>query len=250
MTARRARLARWVGLWAGLAIACAAALAGGLQVSPVTLSLQPSQSADGIWLSNAGDAVVQAQVRVYHWVQSGGGEQLVPSRGLVISPPMLKLDPGERQLVRVIRAGPPPTGPGAGEDAYRLAIDELPLQTRGRRGLQFVLHYSIPIFILPAGAAATPPKLEWSLQREGNQVLLEVSNRGGTHAQLAGLAHVGPGGQRTEISTGLLGYVLPGATMRWALGPAGSALSGTGTLEAMVNGEKLAQTLAVADRTR
>ena len=49
-------------------VSCAVA-ASGLQVSPVSLTLPPTQAADGLWLSNTGDNVVNAQVRVFRWTQ-------------------------------------------------------------------------------------------------------------------------------------------------------------------------------------
>jgi fimbrial chaperone protein len=244
------RHALHAGLFACLCLAGGPTGASGLQVAPTTLRLRASQSADGLWLSNTGDSEVHAQVRVYHWTQDDKGDQLVASRGLVISPPMVQLAPGERQLIRVIRVGAPPDGPGAMEDAYRLAIDELPISTQGKHGLQFVLHYSVPIFVEPAGIAASPPQLQWSLQRRGDNVLLQVSNHGGSHAQLAALDFADGAGRRTEINPGLLGYVLPGATMHWMLKPPPAVFAAGGTLEAMINGEKATQNLSLADRPR
>lgn len=221
-------------------IACIALLAGGaacasgLQVSPVSIDVPASQNAEGLWLSNTGDNVVNAQVRVYRWTQDEQGDQLAPTRELLASPPMLELPVGERQLIRAVRLGPPPTN--GVEQTYRMVIDELPLQTPGRKGLQYVLRYSVPVFVQPAGAAASPPQLQWALQRRGADVLLEVSNSGGTHAQLADLVHTDTRGQRTEVAPGLLGYVLPGARMRWALKIPAAALTGDGNWQAMING--------------
>ena len=90
-----------------LALVHAVASASGLQVSPVTLTLQATQNADGLWLSNSGDDVVHAQVRVYQWSQENGAEKLTPSRELLVSPPVVQLAPSERQLIRVIRAAAP-----------------------------------------------------------------------------------------------------------------------------------------------
>jgi fimbrial chaperone protein len=233
-----------------LAIASGGAAASGLQVAPVTLSLLPAQNADGLWLSNTGDSVIHAQVRVYHWSQDGSGDQLTPSQGLVISPPMLQLAVGEPQLVRVIRLGAPPNGAGAVEDAFRVVIDELPVDMHGKKGLQFVLHYSLPVFVDPAGSAAAPPLLRWSLQRDGDHAVLEVGNAGGSHAQLAGLSFIDSAGRRSEITPGLLGYVLPGATMHWVLKPPVAVFASGGTLEASINGAKATQTLSLADRPR
>jgi len=226
------------------------AMASGLQVAPVTLSLQPSQNADGLWLSNTGDNVIHAQVRVYHWAQDANGDQLTLSQGLVISPPILQLAVGEQQLVRVIRLGAPPNGSGAVEDAYRVAIDELPVDMHGKQGLQFVLHYMLPVFVEPAGVTAAPPILHWSLQQDGDHAVLQVGNTGGSHAQLASLSFINSAGQRSEITPGLLGYVLPGATMRWVLKPPVAVFASGGTLEASINGEKATQKLSLADRPR
>jgi len=244
MTSRRT-----IALSAALALAGSIAHASGLQVSPVSLSLQPTQNADGLWLSNSGDALVRAQVRVYRWTQEGGDDRLAPSRGLVISPPMLQLDPEGKQLIRVIRAGAPPAS-GASEDAYRIAIDELPSQDPGRKGLEFVLHYSVPVFVEPAGAPASAPELHWTLRRDGEHAVLEVANTGGTHAQLAGLAITDAAGHRTEVSAGLLGYVLPGATMRWMLKPPATTFAAGGTLEGKVNGDATTQNVTLVDRAR
>lgn len=244
------RFQRRVLLLAGLWLACGAALASGLQVAPVSLTIQPTQNAEGLWLSNTGDNVVHAQVRVYHWTQEGGADQLTASRGLVISPPMLQLAATQRQLVRAIRLGAPPSGAGAVEDAYRVIIDELPVDSEGKKGLQFVLRYSVPVFVEPAGAPASAPQLHWSLQREGDKTMLDVSNSGGTHAQVADVTFIDASGHRIDVAKGLLGYVLPGAQMRWAVKAPAAALAGGGTWEAMINGTTAPQNIPLADRPR
>ncbi len=244
------RLQRRVLLLAGLWLACSAAFASGLQVAPVSLTIQPTQNAEGLWLSNTGDDVVHAQVRVYHWTQEGGADKLTASRGLVISPPMLQLAASDRQLIRAIRLGAPPSGVGAVEDAYRVIIDELPVDSQGKKGLQFVLRYSVPVFVEPAGAPASAPKLQWSLRREGDKTMLDISNSGGTHAQVADLRFTDASGQRTDVAKGLLGYVLPGARMHWAVKVPAAALAAGGTWEAMINGTTAPQNISLADRPR
>lgn len=236
------------GLLACLVACSGWVAASGLQVTPTSLSLKASQNADGLWLSNSGNAVVHAQVRVYRWTQTTDGDQLTPSRGLVISPPMTQIAADSQQLIRVIRVGPPPSGTAAVEEAYRLAIDELPIDTPGGAGLHFVVHYSVPIFIEPTGVAKTAPQLRWHLQRDGKQVTLQIDNRGNGHAQLAGLSFTDAKGHRTELVPGLLGYVLPGSTMHWALKPPAAAFAAGGTLELMVNGQTTTENLALDAR--
>lgn len=218
--------------------------ASGLQVAPVSLTLTPAQAADGLWLSDTGSDPVHAQVRVYRWTQRDGKEVLEPSRDLVISPPMLQIAAGERQLIRVIRVGAPPAGPDATEASYRVIIDELPAND-GKRGVQLVMRYSLPIFVEPAGPAVAP-RLKWSVSRSGGHAVLEVSNTGTGHAQLAMLGFVDRAGHRTELAPGLLGYVLPGATMHWTLKAPAEAFNEGGTLDGMVNGQKVQENLSLA----
>lgn len=216
-------------------------MASGLQVSPVSLTLQASRNADGLWLSNTGENVVHTQVRVYHWTQDGGTEQLTPSRGLLVSPPMLEIAAGGRQLVRVIRVGTPPSGNQAVEDAYRISVDELPVDVQGGKGLNFVLHYSLPVFIEPVGKQHTKPELTWSLHRVDHRAVLEVSNHGDGHAQLSQITFKDGQGKTVSVADGLLGYVLPGASMRWELKTPADTFTSGGTLNAKVNDEAVAQ---------
>lgn len=212
------------------------AAASGLQVTPVTLTLEQTQRAEGIWLSNSGDNPINAQVRVFRWSQSSYKDQLAASQGLVISPPMLTIPPGGKQLIRVIRTG----SAAKVEDAYRLSINELPQSAAKKNNLQFVLHYSVPVFIQPPGVTDTYAKLQWQIKHSEGRAWLEVSNQGDGHAQLSEVNIITASGSRRNITPGLLGYVLPGSTMRWPL----PASAGQGEkLEAMVNGKKTVQTL-------
>jgi fimbrial chaperone protein len=238
-----------------LAVVCfaTASSAGaiGLQVTPISLELAPQSAAEGLWLSNTGEAPLTAQVRVYRWTQSGGEEQLEPSRGLVISPPMLQLDAGARQLVRVIRSGPPPET-GQPESAYRVVVNEVPAAAPKGAGLKFVLRYSVPVFVAPvAGNDAKPaPQLSWTLRRDGERVVLDVRNDGRAHAQLSAVDFIGADGLRTTISAGLLGYALAGAQMQWTLGAPPAIFVGGGTLSLRINGEAVEQPVALVDSPR
>lgn len=228
---------------AALAASAAPAFAAGLQVAPVSISIPASQNAEALWLSNTGDAVIHAQVRAYRWSQPAGKDELEPARELVVSPPMLEIKPGAKQLVRVIRTGAPPSGAGAVEGAYRLAIDELPIDVQRTSGLQFVLHYSVPVFM--EGGAKVAPQLHWKLVSEGGHAALEVANSGSGHAQLADLSYTGADGKKTEINDGLLGYVLPGATMRWTLKQPSALFANTGTFEVRINAAPETQTVTL-----
>lgn len=246
------------GILSGLLLSGNTAMASGLQVSPISLSLQAKQNASGLTLSNTGDSVVHAQVRVYHWSQNEEGDQLTASRGLLASPPMIKLQPGEKQLIRIIRASAPPSGIGAVENSYRLSIDELPIKSAEQKsGLQFALSYSLPVFVNPVGITETNPKLQWSyslqpdsLQKNGKQMNLRVSNSGNGHAQLADLSIIDDAGDSIDLHQGLLGYVLPGATMNWTLKTLPSSMKTSGKFKVMINGTQTTQDVTLDNSTR
>ena len=241
------------GIFSGLLLSSIVAMASGLQVSPISLSLQAKQNASGLTLSNTGDNAVHAQVRVYQWSQDEKGDQLTTSRGLLASPPMIELQPGEKQLIRIIRASAPPSGIGAVESSYRLSIDELPIKSAEQKsGLQFALSYSLPVFVNPVGITKTTPRLQWSysLQPDGEQMNLRVSNSGNGHAQLADLSIIDDAGDSIDLHQGLLGYVLPGATMNWTLKTLPSSMKTSGKFKVMINGTQTTQDVTLDNSIR
>ncbi len=227
------RTDRWLRMlaWVALALPASTCLAASLQVSPTQFELRPQQNAEALWISNSGTETVQVQVRVFQWQQADGRDQLTPTGALLASPPMQALAAGQRQLIRLVRADE--TAP-ATQQAYRVIVDEIPAYDPTRQGMQFVLRYSIPVVVQPAGKPLAP-LLSARLVQDGTaQAQLEVSNSGQGQAQIADLGLV-VAGRRTPVMDGLVGYVLPGQTMRWPLQPPPAQLQG-GTFSARING--------------
>ena len=226
---RTLRAWAWLAwLWAPLAGA------SGLQVSPITLQLPADAPAGALWLSNTGNDTLHAQVRVFRWTQVEGADQLALSRDLIVSPPMLTIEPGQRQLVRVIRQGASPTG---SESAYRLVVDELPVDedpATAKQGLRFVLRYSVPVFVEPAAGTKLQVSLHARFRVGADGPALQVHNAGTAHAQVADLTMHGAHGADTSLRQGLVGYALPGSTMTWKLPLAPEAGS---SVRARINGE-------------
>lgn len=241
------------GLAAGLVVACCNPLgATGLQVAPIGLEFTPAKPAQGLWLTNTGDRALHAQVRVFHWTQADGKDELASTQALVVSPPMLDLPPGHRQLVRVIRTGGP--AGGGSEEAFRVVVDELPQAGESQNtGVQYVLRYSIPVFVGPANppdAAAVGAALRWSFVRRDGQLALQVRNTGTRHAQLANLSLRPTTGPVIEVSGGLLGYVLPGMTMHWPLRAPEKQLGAGTKFEVRINGKLVDQATPLGDLPR
>lgn len=206
-----------------------------LMIWPVDPVIEDDQRAAALWLENRGGQPVSLQVRVLAWSQPDGSDHYAPQDAVVPSPPMAVVPPGQRQLVRLMHTRPAPEGT---EVAYRVLVDELPNaaadpQAEGggsAMGIKLQIRYSVPLFVSGKGhwtrpradrprdpAGAAQPALQWRTERtpDGRHELL-VRNTGRAHARLTAV-HWVRGPDSVPVNPGLLGYVLPGAEMRWRL---------------------------------
>lgn len=201
-----------------------------LQVAPVRMQFEPTQRGQEIQLSNNGADPVQAQVRIMRWSQENGLDHLTPapSGEIVASPPIMRIEPGHQQIVRVIRLQ---SSAPSGELTYRLLIDELPHRNlRHVTGIDVLMRYSIPVFVSTVPSAATiqgqnATPLRTDLNQVHAQVVagqdgkaeLRVGNDRPHALRISALSTEAPGGQVQYVDTGLVGYVLSGKQMTWRL---------------------------------
>lgn len=231
---------RWTSAaWTALALAtpglCPPAHATSLQITPVRVDLPAGPGAAALTLRNADSKPIHAQVRVFRWSQADGDDVLAPTDEVLASPPIIRIAGNGEQLIRVVRPEP---GASAGEAAYRLLIDELPLRDAppSPSGVRVQLRYSVPVF---AGTPAGPPaaRLAVSLWRDQGQWRLSARNDGERHARLSDVVLVSAS-QRIRVAEGLFGYALPGATRVWDIRlPAAFTPGADVRLDAAINGE-------------
>ena len=207
--------------------ACAAS---SVLIWPIDPVLEADQQASALWLENRGNETANLQIRVFGWSQSGFEEQYQNQRDVIGSPPVARIEPGQKQLVRLTRTKDVPPGQ---ELAYRIIIDEIPsAQPATAEGgktaaaIRFQMRYSVPLFAYGAGLwskedstrARDPkgvglPQLSWRTVAVDGKPYVEVRNQGAVHARLTDVA-IKQAGQSKPLAEGLLGYVLPGAVMR------------------------------------
>ena len=228
----KAAAAAWI--WPSLALlaCCAAGVQGAnLQISPVTLNFRAEQGAAGINLQNLGDQPMYGQVRVFAWDQRDGEETLAPTQELVASPPIVEIAANSRQTIRLVRAQ---AGPVAQEKTYRVLIDEVSRDDdTGRSGVDIRLRYSVPVFVLPAGAPGKEV-LDWQVFRNKGEWMLRIRNSGNFHAQIGAMTFTNQAGKEFVISKGLFGYVLAARMRVWRL-PVGGEAELDGPLSIAVN---------------
>lgn len=163
-------------------------------------------------LHNVGDTPLNAQIRVFRWVQTNGEEKLEPTRDVVASPPIATLNPGTDYTVRVVRVAKQPV---ARSEDYRLLVDELPDPAAHRnRSINLVLRYSIPVFF--SSREASDARLTWSVEQRNGRIYVAATNSGDRHVRISALKLQSRNGVIVPFGSGLTGYVLGRSVMRWA----------------------------------
>jgi len=193
---------------------------------PIDPWLGPETKATELWIQNQGDTPAMMQVRIVGWQQVAGNERYTQQTDVVASPPIVTIQKGSRQLIRLIKQTQVPAGV---EQAYRIIVDEIPqpdTATKPQIGIKLQMRYSIPLFVYGQGvttwpdgdnhALVEPGDLSWQVVRENGKPALQVRNTGKIHVRLTDVSGR-QGGQMRPIAEGLLGYVLPGGTRAWPL---------------------------------
>jgi fimbrial chaperone protein len=233
--------------------------ASSVLIWPIDPVLEADQQASALWLENRGNETANLQIRVFAWSQSGFNDQYQNQRDVIGSPPVAKIEPGQKQLVRLTRTREIPPGQ---ELAYRIIIDEIPSAAppvadagKTAAAIRFQMRYSVPLFAYGVGLWSKEdttrqrdpkgiglPDLSWRTVAVDGRTYVEVRNQGAVHARLTDVV-LKQGSQSKPLVEGLLGYVLPGAIMRW---PAPGPIAGDPALQVRVNGAPQVQSIAPA----
>ncbi|WP_424588817.1 fimbrial biogenesis chaperone [Buttiauxella sp.] len=213
-------------LAAGLSVSAQVLAAGNILIWPIDPYLDADAKAAELWIQNQSDSATTMQVRVVGWQQQQGHEKYQAQQDVVASPPIVRIEGGGKQLIRLIKQNVVPPGQ---ELAYRIVVDEIPQpadSNKPQMGLKLQMRYSIPLFSYGAGmqiekaasnhANTEPAKLSWRVVNENGQPTLQVSNRGNIHARLSNVT-LRQGSQQRALTDGLMGYVLPGSQREWPL---------------------------------
>ncbi|HXG29354.1 MAG TPA: fimbria/pilus periplasmic chaperone [Nevskiales bacterium] len=190
-------------------LAAAPLQAGQFNVSPVKVTLPARAKATSVTITNNGRKPLALRIRLYAWDKHEGEDRLQAAEDLLVTPPILKLEPGRAQIVRIGRPAEIPVP--AVEKAYRLVVSELPLPGEGQAestlALRSLLEISVPVFVPPA---RPDKRLEWTLQPGPQPAAATVSvrNAGTVHSKLTRLRLLDAGGQLLAESQKML-YALP-----------------------------------------
>ena len=160
-----------------------------------------------VTLTNEGDTPIVLQADINTWSQKPDGtDELVLTDDLILAPPIIKLAPKARQVVRLALLKPADAGR---QLTYRMIIREVP-EALPSAGIEvpIALALSMPVFITPPVAQRL---VACSAKRaEARAITLSCSNTGTAYAQIRE-ASVNRGGQVLARFEGG-SYILPGAS--------------------------------------
>src|SRR5277367_2268937 len=208
-------------LIAAAAAAAAPASASTFNISPIRAELSGAHRTEALTITNADDNPVVIQIRVVRWSQSSGTEQLVDTRELLATPPVLQIPAMGQQIIRVaLRRDPDPTQ----ELTYRVILEEVPQAApKNFVGLRVALHLSIPVFVAPAHGNANAAVAWESRWLPNGQLELAATNSGNAHLQITDFEVRFPG-SLMPLRGVTSKYVLPGSRMSWTLTPPADAI--------------------------
>lgn len=218
----------------GLAIPLAAllgsttAMAGAFSISPVRIHMAPRERVVAVSIINEGETEVALQADLYAWAQSEDGvDELLSTEDLILAPPIIRLAPTSRQVVRLALLKP---ADAARQLTYRLIVREVPELTPPKdQTLQvpITLALSLPIFITPPGAKR---RVECEVQRPDAQTLgARCVNLGNAYAQVRGVIFGRDDKELARFEGGA--YILPGARKFMRVEAGSTALTGPARMD-------------------
>lgn len=177
-------------LYAGASVSTQAS---SLSVSPVVLTLNETRQSAAITLKNEGSESRVIQTQLLRWTQQNGENVHTSSRDLLVNPPIVTLQPGQTQIIRI---GLNRKVDKAQEMAYRLYVSEVPPPPKeGFTGLRIALRLGLAVFVSPHAKLVDKP--DWRAARTPQGTLqLTLHNSGNRHIRLTSLDVRDPGDGR------------------------------------------------------
>jgi len=185
-------------------------LAAAIQVTPIRIHLNETMPIATLTLVNKASTPIMLETQSTHWTQKSGEDVYTPTKALIVSPPIISLEPGKSQLVRVaLRHQEVLTE----EDAFRIFVQEIPQYHVGNApGVEFALRFGIPAFIAPIHPTYS---LEWHTAVKKGMLKLKVINNSNTHIQFTHLDLINPESQKLLDSQSVFIYLLPHQSKTW-----------------------------------
>ena len=127
-------------------------------ISPVELNISSKNPVTSFKVTNDSSAAITYQSNVLLWEQIGGLEKQGETKDLVITPPIVTVQPKATQIFRVAMLR---VIPHSREQAYRVLIEDISDEkiANSEQGVSFKFNHDLPLFYTPLNIVSS---LTWS----------------------------------------------------------------------------------------
>jgi fimbrial chaperone protein len=183
--------------------------------------MAPGDRATAITIINEGNEELVMQADLYEWKQKPDGQdELTLTEDMFLSPPIIKMAPRSRQVVRLARLVPIQS---ARQITYRMIAREVPEAKAANENIQIqiALAFSMPIFITPPGAKA---KLGCTVERvAANSINAVCENSGSAYSHPTTIVLNNAAGEKIADNQ-IGGYILPDIKRSFSIKREGGAI--------------------------
>jgi len=198
----------FIGLFLTSGTFSGCAWAGVFSVTPVRIYMTPRDRAVAVTVANEGDTEVVLQADLNTWSQKPDGtDEQLSTEDMILSPPIIRLAPKARQVVRLALLKP---ADASRQLIYRMIFREVPEAVPSRdQSIQIpiALALSLPVFITPP-----PARREISCRvarSDANALGASCTNTGTAYAQIREVLAIRDSQVLAKFEGGT--YILPGA---------------------------------------
>jgi fimbrial chaperone protein len=151
-------------------------------ISPIHLNMSVKEPIISFTVTNDSADVITYQINTLSWQQIDGKDTYNETRELVVSPPIVSIEPNSTQTFRV---GLFNESSHLVEQAYRVVLDDITtyLPDSSKNSLKFIFNHNLPLFYAPVKRIDS---VVWSRCKsavKGTSCLL-IENKGNRHLKL------------------------------------------------------------------
>ena len=206
-----------------------------LAVMPVAVQLDAVRDRATVRVLNQGREAVLLQADAIGWRRVDGIDRDEASDGLVVNPPIFRIEPGATQIVRLGLRRAPSADQAS---TYRLLLRELPSAPGSGPAtvsgqVRVLLALRVPVYVAPLKVVRDE---RWELRRDGDRhVEVNVVNAGNVHLRLDRLRLAGADSTEALAEQRVGTVLFPGESRRFRMASAVSLTEQTLALEALTD---------------
>jgi fimbrial chaperone protein len=151
-------------------------------ISPVQLDLSAKSPVASFTVTNDSAATLTYQSSALSWIQVDGQDVQVATNDLIVTPPIISINPKSSQVFRVALFKP---GVHLLEQSYRIILDDISTDanTKTESGISFRFNHNLPVFYAPL---TNIDSILWTIceSHTAGKSCLQMENKGNRHAKV------------------------------------------------------------------